>query len=221
MAYDRRAFRLGNFESASGTACRSRLLGAGRCLSTAVCLSALVACGGTDRLEINGDQRGWLIEAYGDEDAPAAAGNQASDQLLGAGGTDPGGADRGDADPDEAASDEVEPAGDDAPLALEACDGFAVLEASCARGCHIEGNFYRVTAFADDASLIPGLIDVPSANAADGCGPMIDPDAPTDSLIYRKSAGTQGATCGGAMPAGTAGLGADDLDCLERWIANL
>jgi hypothetical protein len=188
------------------------LLGAG------IGLSAVVACGGTDRLEINRDQRGWLIEAYGDEDAPPAAGNgAANDQLPGGGGAVPGGA-----DPEEAVLDEVEPSDDDPPpVALEPCDGFAVLAASCARGCHTEGNFYRVTAFADDASLIPGLIDVPSANAADGCGPMIDPDAPTESLIYRKSADTQGATCGGAMPAGTAGLGADDLDCLERWIANL
>jgi hypothetical protein len=206
----------------------------GTLFASSICLGMalqLAACAGTDVLDIDTETKTTLAEMYGGSqtgiagmggtmnggggspmggDGGSAVANAGSDS----GGSDTGGSDTGGSD--MGGSDTGGSGGG------ESCDGFAVLKASCAGVCHVTGgSFGTLTAFANDESQIDDIIGETSAMAGDACGPLIDPSSPTNSLIYRKAAATQG-SCGQPMPLGDSdGLDQDDLDCLETWIGSL
>lgn len=98
-------------------------------------------------------------------------------------------------------------------------DGFDVpvqiLEAKCGTaGCHAAES---PQAGLDLASAnARGRLSAVQASSSCVGELLLDPAAPTESVLYQKVAGTQ---CGPRMPSVGEVLSADEIECLRLWIA--
>jgi hypothetical protein len=104
---------------------------------------------------------------------------------------------------------------------LASCDGFALLQTSCAASvCH-GGPDTFLSNFAGSLELARSFVDRPSPLCTNEnvTTPIFDPDDPAGSLVIQKMRGTS--ICGGRMPLGALTTNEDDVRCIESWIATL
>jgi hypothetical protein len=197
----------------------------GAVISGLVC-GAFVACAGSDTPPVDDSLEDAITQNFGNR-AVASGGSGGSPSASRGGSGGRGGAtvrppaEPGEDDPPVASGGSAgtanPPDDDEPPPSNGACDGFAVLAASCDGGsCHGDGSSFGTFAASEADAL--SVVDLDASVSCSGEGPLIDPDNPRQSVIIQKVLGT--ASCGSPMPL-TGPLDEADIECLEEWIGSL
>lgn len=189
-----------------------------------------LACAGDDIPPIEDDFRGALEATFGGasmDTGSAGSVGSAGSGAGGRGGSGSGSAGRaGSANAGSsnagggAAGDGGEPVGGGggADLPAPGCDGFPILEGSCAlggSGCHGAGSGQGAFAVSEDG--VVDFVDKPSTKGSICDQVFIDSTNPEQSLIYTR---LFGATCGGTLQMPAAGdlLTEEQSDCVLSWL---
>ncbi len=94
----------------------------------------------------------------------------------------------------------------------------AIVRPGCVAGCHVSGGLNETLDLSSADAALLALVDRPSDTA--GCGVLIAPGDPDESLLVAKLEGTAGAECGDRMPLLGAALPGAQIALVREWIAN-